>query len=1703
MAPSATRDADLAEGRRLQTAGDVAAAEAIYRRRLAAEPDDLEALHLLGVARHQQGDHAGAIDLLHRVLAARPDFAPAWQNLALPLTEIGRLDEAIDAGRRAVALAPDKPGVRTNLTRALIQAGRLDEAAESTRAALAEAPRDPLTLCQAGHLRLLADDPAGAEALFAAAAAAVPTHVEAHYNLGVALQAQLRDADAASAYARALELDPDHRGARLNLGVAMRSQGRVAEALAVWRGFTVDPADWAELGYDIGCAHLLAGDWEIAWPFYEQRLEATRPFVRPPAVAAPKWDGATLPGATLIVHHEQGLGDTLHFVRFLPHVLDRVGRIVFVAQPALVALLATSPLFADPDRLAVVAEGAPLPPHAAWTPLLSLPGLFGLGRRTLPAAKPWLVAEPDRVTRWAAHPALAPGRFRVGLCWQGNPKAPVEKGRSIPLAAFAPLAAVEGVSFVSLQKGFGRDQTPPQGMRLADLGDDFDAAGGAFLDTAAVIASLDLVITSDTAMAHVAAALGRPVWLVVKRVPEWRWGLSGGRSPWYPSMRIFRQRNDGDWSDPMRAAAADLARLVAARSGPGPAAGETPAALFEAGIAAHGRGAPAEAAALFARALVAAPTDARLLNFLAMACLASAGTDPATLAEVTALAAHSVALAPGDADLLANLAVVEKRRGALDDAAVALDQALALAPDHRAAGLNRINLDLARGDASGAATRAEALAARFPTDAGVLAASAEALRAAGRLDEALRLGRAAVAAAPNDPRHRVSLGRLLSEAKDHDGAARAWEEALALSPDDADALSNLGVHERNRGETGLALWFARAAVAADPGHADAWSNLGIAAGDRERVDEARAAFARAIALRPDHADARMAHGMTLLGLGDYAAGLEDYDWRLKSARLALDARPTRLPPWQGGDPKAKRLLILAEQGFGDALQFVRYAAVLKARGAAEVHVGARKRLKALLSTATGVDGVVCEGETLPQVDGVAQMMSLPRLCATRVESIPGDTPYLSAEPERVTRWARYLAARDGFRIGLVWQGNPDPTVDRGRSIALSALAPLARIPGVRLIALQKGPGSEQVEAVADTMTVETLGDDFDGGPDAFVDTAAVMANLDLVISTDTAAAHLAGALGRPVWILLKALPEWRWLGADRGDSPWYPTARLFRQALGGLPGSDRWAPVVERLTAEVAALVAGDRSRLFERAPLALPAPPEPPVEALFRAGLAAHVAGRRDAARTAYAEVLARDGTHGEALHMTGVLALQDDRHPRAHVFFERARRAGLATPELDTNRAVVLRRLGRPQAAEALLAEVMRRAPSIEAAIGLGNVLRDLDRPAEAAAAFERGLALDPTSVKALRGLGNALRDDGRAAEAVVALERAAALAPDDAEVHLDRAHALLQAGRLADGFAAYRWRWRSAEMKPHGHDAPEWDGGALADRTLLVHGEQGLGDNIQFARFLLPVVARGGRVVVEARRVLHGLLRRLTFPGPAPIDLVEAGTEPPPHDLQIPLIDLPRLIGLDLADLPGPLPYLSADPDALARWRDRLAPDGRLRVGLIWQGNPSAKADKGRSPPLAALAPLLALDGVRFLALQKEHGLDQLAATPLAARIERPGDDFDAGPEGFADTAAAMATLDLVVTSDTAAAHLAGALGRPTLLLLKRSADWRWLEGRADSPWYPTLELFRQTVAGDWAPPVAALAARVAALRDAAAAAPPTESPTPKRKPTRRRR
>jgi hypothetical protein len=322
-------------------------------------------------------------------------------------------------------------------------------------------------------------------------------------------------------------------------------------------------------------------------------------------------------------------------------------------------------------------------------------------------------------------------------------------------------------------------------------------------------------------------------------------------------------------------------------------------------------------------------------------------------------------------------------------------------------------------------------------------------------------------------------------------------------------------------------------------------------------------YQRALSLKPDYAAAHNNLGIAWLLMGNFQQGWPEYEWRWKCTELKLPSY--RQPLWDGSPLKGRTILLLSEQGLGDTLQFIRFAPLLT-RSGGRVIVTCRRALARLLASCPGIASVVAEGDRLPEFDVYAPLMSLPRLLGTTLATVPAEVPYLTADPALVEFWQRELSAIDGFRIGIVWQGSPGYRRDRFRSIPLLQLAPLARLEGVQLVSLQKGPGIDQLHEVSRNFPVTDLGGRLDETSGAFMDTAAVMMNLHLVIAADVAIAHLAGALGVRVWLALPAPPDWRWL-LERADCPWYPTMRLFRQAQ---PGD--WASVFERMAAEVRAL---------------------------------------------------------------------------------------------------------------------------------------------------------------------------------------------------------------------------------------------------------------------------------------------------------------------------------------------------------------------------------------------------------------------------------------------------------------------------------------------------------------------------------------------------
>jgi tetratricopeptide (TPR) repeat protein len=499
--------------------------------------------------------------------------------------------------------------------------------------------------------------------------------------------------------------------------------------------------------------------------------------------------------------------------------------------------------------------------------------------------------------------------------------------------------------------------------------------------------------------------------------------------------------------------------------------------------------------------------------------------------EAHRLIAAALKIHPRSADALANLAMVLHALKRDDEALKSLDKALALAPDHIDALGNRgiILLDLKRA--------AEAVAA---------------------FD-------AALAAAGEHPQVLINRGNALTELGRFEEALAGYDAALRLAPGQPLALYNRGNALRGMNREAEAIADYDQALAALPQLAGAWQNRGLALAALNRHEEAVASYDRALALQPDHADAHFNAALSLLTIGDYARGLAENEWRWK--RTGMGDKPRfRSPPWLGEAPLGgKTILLHAEQGLGDTVMFARYAPLL-ARQGARVVLEVPPVLKELM-TGLGGAAVIARGEKLPDFDLHCPLASLPLACRTAVETIPADIPYLEAPQARIARWRPRLEALTAPRVALVWSGRAAHANDRNRSISLAQLEPLIATPGLSFVSVQRDLRPGDAGALARDRRIAHLGDELAD----FADTAAVLTLADLAVSVDTSVAHVAGALGRPTFVLLPFQPDWRWM-LDRERSPWYPAVRLFRQERAG-----EWGGAIERVRDALAGLVATPR----------------------------------------------------------------------------------------------------------------------------------------------------------------------------------------------------------------------------------------------------------------------------------------------------------------------------------------------------------------------------------------------------------------------------------------------------------------------------------------------------------------------------------------------
>jgi tetratricopeptide (TPR) repeat protein len=1607
-------------------------AETIARQILASQPDDRQALNLLGVLRNEAGDPKEAADVFARVVELSPDDAEAHYNLAVVLGTLDRYDEAIVHYRRAVALKPDHAKAHSNLGSALRLRGRLDEAEAACR-------------------RALEID---------------PTSASAHVNLGTVFTSRERLDEAVQSFRRATELRPDMAEAFLNLGLALHNKGEFEQALTQYRRAIGVRLDYADAHMAEAFVLLTLGrDFPEALPKLEWRWRlADR---KPRGFAQPLWLGEPLAGKTILLHAEQGFGDSLMLLRYAPMAAARGGRVMIEVPKALVRLaksLAGGPF-------PVIAEGAALPAFDVHCPLMSLPLALGTTPETIPAPVPYLSAAPEDIRRWKENFGDAPG-LKIGIAWAGNPHHRNDERRSIPLDRFAALFDLPGVRWFSLQVGArAGDLAGLSPGRVNDLSPQLTD----FAETAAAVANLDLVISADTAPAHLAGALGKPVWVLLPFNPDWRWFVARADSPWYPSARLFRQSAPGDWTGAIETVRHALRERLAAVA-PAPSSRGEPAMLDRRYFAAAeliNAGRDAEATAALKSILDEDPRHSPALRRMAWMCHKRGDNT-----EAARMLAASLEREPNNPEAHYNLGLVLAALGRNKDAEESYRRGLALKPNS-VDGHNNLGVLLESvgryDEAEESYRRAIAIAPTVPhlhNNLGVL------LKESGRLAESLAAHRQAVTLDPRLPAGRSNLLYMLNYDETVSPEALyaehvAWGESVrfpiegsrfANSPDPARRL-RVGYVSGDFRHHSVAFFFAPLIEAHDRGAAEVflYSNDARADAMTARIkahadhwvpihhlsDEQAATRIRedAIDILVDLSGHTSHNRMTLFARKPAPLAVTWLGYPNTTGLPAIDCRFTDAvadPPGEADRLHTERLVRLPS-GFlcygapDDAGPVAPLPALVTGHVTFGSFNNVAKLSPATIALWTRLLGEIPDARLLLKASQFKDCGTRERIAAAFAAAGIG-SERLSVLPPHATT-AEHLAAYGHVDIAL------DPLPYDGTATTCEALWV-----GVPVVTLRGERHAARVGA--SILTAVGLENLIAATSDEYVAIAAGLAH-----DHDALAALRAGLRER-----MRTSPLCDGAGFARAVEDAY--SAMWRDWCAAHGGPSKLSAAVRPANAMMLDAAEATAQRLFDGNALdeaeamlrrLLDRAPQRAM-AWFLLGRVRHARGDRDAAIDFMRKAIAFDPKLAPPHNDLGIMLQAQGRLEEAEACYRGAVELNHRFAEAISNLGAVLAARGRLEEAIAWYGHaVAADAQLAPAHNNLGAALVRLNRFDEAEAAHRRAIALKPDFPDAHYNLGVALQDQGKFEEALASYDKAAELKPDLVDARWNRAYVMLTLGRYAEGWREHEWRWRRKEQPPRSYPQPLWRGEPLADRTILLHAEQGMGDILQFMRYVPLVAERGGRVVLQ---VPEPLLRiaQASFGHCATVH--SDADVLPAFDLHDPLLSLPLAFGTTLETIPADVPYIKLDEAAAGRWRERIAGATGFKVGLVWAGSPQHQNDRNRSISLERLAPLFGAAGVSWFSLQVAERSADLARLAAGAITDLSGQLTD-----FAETAAAIANLDLVIAVDTATAHVAGALGRPVWILVPFVPDWRWMVGRNDSPYYPSARLFRQPARGDW--------------------------------------
>ncbi len=876
-----------------------------------------------------------------------------------------------------------------------------------------------------------------------------------------------------------------------------------------------------------------------------------------------------------------------------------------------------------------------------------------------------------------------------------------------------------------------------------------------------------------------------------------------------------------------------------------------------------------------------------------------------------------------------------------------------------------------------------------------------------------------------------NLGNIYKRKENWEEARHYFSKAVFISKDHYKALNSLGYVHHKQGHYHKAIQYYKKSIEKNSDYIDAHLNYGASLVEIGEIESSIRQYEFILEREPKNQDAHFNYAVALLLKGNYEKGFEEYEYRSKD-KIINDSKV-----WKGEGLNNKTILIHDEQGIGDTVQFIRFINLIKSVNT-KVIFRSRKALLPLLKNINVINEIVnLEDEFTKDYDYEIQLLSLPHILKTSLKTLPAFNKYLAVNENIHEGWRRKLESKK-VKIGFAWRGNPKNIDNYKRSVSVEQFEQLLHLKEYEFYPLQKDINDKEREFLSKFSNIHF----FDNEIDNLVDTAALIANLDIVITVDTAFTHIAGALGKQVWLLLASVPDWRWL-LNRNDSPWYPTVKLFRQKKTG-----EWKGVFNEIQSKLSSVIE-----------------PLDDTNELKLIAFDSHTKNDLEKAKLFYEILLERNPEDDEINFWLGKLYVQENDLNKAVPYLEISYSVDSSNKEYSKT----LKECYAQHADEFIKNEKFEDAEEVFEKLiqfeisepniysNYGFVLQVLQKYDTAQLWIKKAIAIkrDPNYLAAL---ANNFYFQGKYLKAISLYDEALEIDPENSSFrfHKGLVHLLLE--DFETGWNYYSYRSYNNELLKDLQGQKIWDGKIYQNKTLAVFVEQGFGDTIQFSRYVLLIKNKFEKILFFVQPELYNLFKDFCkdikiYP------LNKKSLQNNQYDFYVPLLEIPRLQRTRADTIPSDTPYLQPSTELINKWKHFVNDEAKIKVGLVWRGGQKDILNRRRFLKLKDYLPLFKNTDVAFYILQ--YGL-----TEEEKNVLKNYENVKVlGNNNFEDCAAVISLLDIVISPDTYSTHLAGALDIDAYLLLENSSDWKWLLNRNDSPWYSSVKIFRKQYNTNW--------------------------------------